>query len=150
MWRRVDEHVDDDGSGSGSASGSASCVLTPEETVGPYFVDEKLNRSDLTTNTTDANVLNGAPLNLTLTIMDYSTSGCSTLAGAQVDIWQADAAGVYSDTAVENTSGQRYLRGYQITDSSGVVKFKTIFPRWYAARTAHLFLRRLLNKNPKS
>src|SRR5467141_1685661 len=31
---------------------------TPELTVGPYFVDERLNRSDLTTNTTDTNVTN--------------------------------------------------------------------------------------------
>lgn len=125
------------GTGTGSASG-ASCVLTPEETVGPYFVDEKLNRSDLTTNTTDANVLNGIPLALTLTIMNYNGSVCSKLAGALVDLWQADAGGVYSDEASENTIGQTYLRGYQITDASGVVDFKTIIPGWYSGRTVHI------------
>jgi protocatechuate 3,4-dioxygenase beta subunit len=113
-------------------------VLTPELTVGPYFVDEKLNRSDLTTNTTDSNVLDGSPLTLTLTILEYSSTGCSALQGAQVDIWQADAAGVYSDEAIENTAGQTYLRGYQTTDASGVVKFKTIFPGWYTGRTVHI------------
>ena len=55
-----------------------------------------------------------------------------------MDIWQADAAGIYSDEAIENTSGQTYLRGYQTTDSSGIVKFKTIFPGWYAGRTIHI------------
>jgi protocatechuate 3,4-dioxygenase beta subunit len=55
-----------------------------------------------------------------------------------VDLWQADAAGVYSDEGVENTTGQTYLRGYQLTNSSGVVNFKTIFPGWYAGRTAHI------------
>jgi protocatechuate 3,4-dioxygenase beta subunit len=124
--------------GSGSGSTSASCVLTPELTVGPYFVDEKLNRSDLTTNTTDTNVTNGIPLALTLTIEQYASSGCSALQGAQVDIWQADAGGVYSDEASEDTSGQTYLRGYQLTDSSGVVTFKTIFPGWYSGRTIHI------------
>src|SRR5438094_402504 len=59
---------------SGWSSGSASCVLTPRLTVGPYFVDDKLNRSDLTTNTSDANVLNGTPLSLTLTVEEYSSS----------------------------------------------------------------------------
>jgi len=127
------------GSTSGTTSGTtASCVLTPELTVGPYFVDEKLNRSDLTTNTTDTNVLNATPLTLTMTIMEYASSGCSALVGAQVDIWHADAAGVYSDESVENTSGQTFLRGYQITDSNGAVTFKTVVPGWYSGRTIHI------------
>jgi protocatechuate 3,4-dioxygenase beta subunit len=107
-------------------------VLTPELTVGPYFVDEKLNRSDLTTNTTDTNVLNATPLTLTMTIMEYASSGCSALVGAQVDVWHADAAGIYSDESVENTTGQTFLRGYQITDSNGAVTFKTVVPGWYS------------------
>ena len=129
---------------SGSTSGTttsgttASCVLTPELTVGPYFVDEKLNRSDLTTNTTDTNVLNATPLTLTMTIMEYASSGCSALVGAQVDVWHADAAGIYSDESVENTTGQTFLRGYQITDSNGAVTFKTVVPGWYSGRTIHI------------
>jgi protocatechuate 3,4-dioxygenase beta subunit len=127
------------GSSSGTSSGTtASCVLTPELTVGPYFVDEKLDRSDLTANTTDANVLNATPLALTMTIMQYASSGCSALVGTQVDVWHADAAGVYSDESGENTTGQTFLRGYQITDSSGVVTFKTIVPGWYSGRTIHI------------
>jgi len=129
---------------SGSTSGTttsgttASCVLTPELTVGPYFVDEKLNRSDLTTNTTDTNVLNATPLTLTMTIMEYASSGCSALVGAQVDVWHADAAGIYSDESVENTTGQTFLRGYQITDSNGAVTFKTVVPGWDSGRTIHI------------
>jgi protocatechuate 3,4-dioxygenase beta subunit len=83
-------------------------VLTPEETVGPYFVEEKLNRSDLTT---DSNVLNGVPLALTLTVMNYSASGCSVLSGAQVDIWHADAAGVYSVKRSRTPAGRRICVG---------------------------------------
>jgi protocatechuate 3,4-dioxygenase beta subunit len=126
------------GSTSTSGSSTASCVLTPELTVGPYFVDEKLNRSDLTTNTSDVNVLNATPLTLTMTIMQYASSGCSVLVGAQVDVWHADAAGIYSDESVENTTGQTFLRGYQITDSNGAVTFKTILPGWYSGRTIHI------------
>ena len=127
------------GSTSGTTSGTtASCVLTPELTVGPYFVDEKLNRSDLTTDTTDTNVLNATPLTLTMTIMEYASSGCSALVGAQVDIWHADAAGIYSDESVENTTGQTFLRGYQLTDANGAVTFKTVVPGWYSGRTIHI------------
>src|SRR4029434_10329379 len=116
----------------------ASCVLTPELTIGPYFVDERLNRSDLTPNNSDPNVPDATPLTLTLTIMEYTSSGCSALAGAQVDVWHADAAGVYSDEAVKNTTGQTHLRVYQITDSNGVVTFKTVIPGWYSERTIHI------------
>ena len=123
---------------SGGSTADAACVLTPELTVGPYFVDERLNRSDLTTNTTDTNVTNGAPLALSIYIMEYGSSACTPLAGAQVDVWHADAAGIYSDESVENTVGQSFLRGYQLTDSNGLAAFKTIFPGWYSGRTVHI------------
>lgn len=121
-----------------TGSGNASCILTPNLTVGPYFVDEKLNRSDLTSDTRDTNVTNGVPLTLQMYIMEYSSSGCTALSGAQVDVWHADAGGVYSDESSEGTVGQTYLRGYQTTDSNGLVTFKTIFPGWYSGRTAHI------------
>src|SRR5438067_5507739 len=65
-----------------SSSSSASCVLTPELTIGPYFVDENLNRSDLTSNTSDTNVTQGMPLSLQLTIVKFSSSGCNALQSA--------------------------------------------------------------------
>ena len=123
---------------SSTGTGNTACILTPELTVGPYFVDEKLNRSDLTSDTTDTNVTNGVPMTLQMFIMEYSSSGCTALSGAQVDVWHADAGGIYSDESVENTVGQTYLRGYQVTDANGLVTFKTIFPGWYSGRTVHI------------
>src|SRR5882724_3168041 len=111
-----------------TGTGNAACILTPELTVGPYFVDEKLNRSDLTADTTDTNVTSGVPLTLKMFIMAYTSSGCSPLSGAQVDVWRADAGGVYSDEGSEGTAGQTYLRGYQTTDANGSVMFESIFP----------------------
>jgi protocatechuate 3,4-dioxygenase beta subunit len=55
-----------------------------------------------------------------------------------VDVWHTDAAGIYSDESIENTTGQTFLRGYQITDSNGAVTFKTIVPGWYSGRTIHI------------
>jgi protocatechuate 3,4-dioxygenase beta subunit len=37
-----------------------------------------------------------------------------------------------------NTAGQKFLRGYQVTDSSGKVSFRTIYPGWYGGRTVHI------------
>jgi len=42
---------------------------------------------------------------------------------------------------VEDTSGETWLRGYQITDANSLATFKTIIPGWYAGRTTHIHLR---------
>ena len=64
------------------------------------------------------------------------------MAGAMVDICQCDAIGVYSDVRATNgffnTGGQRFLRGYQVTDASGVAKFTTVYPGWYQGRSVHI------------
>src|SRR5437879_3700234 len=49
-------------------SGSVSCVLTPEQTEGPYFVDERLNRSDIRSDPATGAVQDGVPLRLRLTV----------------------------------------------------------------------------------
>src|SRR5439155_4100443 len=80
-----------------------SCVVTPAETEGPYFVDEKLNRSDLTSDTTEPAVFNGLPLSLQLRVYTVNGNACTPLASAQVDVWHADAVGVYSDEQAQNS-----------------------------------------------
>jgi uncharacterized protein (TIGR03437 family) len=39
------------------------------------------------------------------------------------------------------TTGQKFLRGYQITDSNGQVQFTTVYPGWYTSRTIHIHVR---------
>jgi protocatechuate 3,4-dioxygenase beta subunit len=65
---------------------------------------------------------------------------CAVLPGAQVDIWHCDALGVYSDVEDRDSStrGQQFLRGYQISDHEGVVRFATIYPGWYRGRAVHI------------
>jgi protocatechuate 3,4-dioxygenase beta subunit len=114
-----------------TATTSASCVLTPAKTEGPYFVDERLERSDIRAGQA------GVPLTLKLIVLDQD-GGCAPVAGAQVDIWHANHSGQYSDEAANGTSGQTYLRGYQITDDQGAVTFTTIYPGWYRGRAVHI------------
>ena len=68
---------------------------------------------------------------------------CHPLAGAQVDIWHCDAQGVYSDVKDPgfSTIGQKFLRGYQISDPGGEARFLTIYPGWYPGRTVHIHLK---------
>jgi protocatechuate 3,4-dioxygenase beta subunit len=116
------------------------CVVSPELTEGPYFVDENLNRFDIRADPTGGEVKAGVPLELALRVLQVSGDGCLPLEGAQVDVWQCDALGVYSDVqdAGFDTTGQKFLRGYQLTDASGVARFLTIYPGWYQGRTVHI------------
>ena len=109
-----------------------SCVVRPQLTEGPFFVDEKLNRSDIREDR------DGVPLTLRFNLSQVSGAACTALQGAQVDIWQCDAAGAYSDIGQNNTGGKKFLRGYQVTDTAGRANFVTIFPGWYQGRTIHI------------
>ncbi len=117
-----------------------SCVVRPALTEGPYFVDEKINRSDIRSDPSDGTVKDGAPLSLTIHVSQINGSGCTPLQGAQVDIWHCDALGVYSDASDPsfNTKGKKFLRGYQVTDANGTVQFTTIYPGWYQGRAVHI------------
>jgi protocatechuate 3,4-dioxygenase beta subunit len=37
-----------------------------------------------------------------------------------------------------NTMGKKFLRGYQVTDKNGSVRFISIYPGWYPGRTVHI------------
>jgi protocatechuate 3,4-dioxygenase beta subunit len=134
--------------GAGPASLPASrvwvpaCVVTPAQTEGPYFVDEKLNRADIRPDPTNGKVSAGAPLDLEIRVYRVANGACTPYQNAMVDIWQCDAMGLYSDVrdtnGFFNTAGQKFLRGYQLTDASGIAKFTTIYPGWYQGRTVHI------------
>jgi protocatechuate 3,4-dioxygenase beta subunit len=128
-------------SASNSATSSTPCVVRPAMTPGPYYVDEKLERSDIRSDPTDGTIKTGGLLALTLSVHRLSKEGCVPLEGAIVDLWHCDAEGVYSD-AVDpkyfNTTGRKFLRGYQLSDGNGIARFTTIYPGWYPQRTPHI------------
>ncbi|MFF1440863.1 intradiol ring-cleavage dioxygenase [Streptomyces sp. NPDC058295] len=148
----ADTAADDGASASASAastSTSSSCMtLMTSVTEGPYYLDGALVRKDITEGK------NGVPLTLRLTVVD-ATDGCTPVSGAAVEIWHCDAWGYYSGYTTANPGGSApaesedgstadddtYLRGYQIANANGVVKFETIFPGWYTPRTCHIHLK---------
>jgi protocatechuate 3,4-dioxygenase beta subunit len=116
------------------------CIVRPQQTEGPYFVDEQLNRSDIRSDPTDNAVKPGVPLKLTFRVSQVNGAACVPLAGAIVDLWHCDATGAYSDVRDRGSStvGQKFLRGYQTTDANGLATFTTIYPGWYPGRTVHI------------
>jgi protocatechuate 3,4-dioxygenase beta subunit len=117
------------------------CVAQPEQTEGPFFVDKVLERSDIRNDPATGRISVGAPLALRFVLSKVTSTGaCAVLPGAQVDIWHCDALGLYSDVSDRsaNTAGQQFLRGHQVSDEGGVVRFSTIYPGWYRGRAVHI------------
>ena len=112
-------------------------VCTPTQAIeeGPYYLSSTPTRSDVT----DGQV--GKALTLTFTVVDLV---CKPIKNARVDIWYANAQGVYSGVANQGddlgagVNSGNFLRGTQFTNSKGVVTFKGIYPGWYPARTIHI------------
>ncbi|GFG14467.1 hypothetical protein IFM61392_08470 [Aspergillus lentulus] len=124
--------------------GNTSAILTPTVTDGPYYVWGEILRQ----NVKEEKYCDGVDLTLEVQYIDVNT--CKPVKGAVVDIWNANATGVYSGIS---TSGNyaadgwdsTYLRGIQQTDADGVATFNTIFPGHYDGRATHTHLLTHLN-----
>src|SRR5438034_4952169 len=114
------------------ASGAVSCVLTPEQTEGPYYIAGEKYRRNITEGHS------GVPLYLRLRVIDAST--CRPIAGAAVDIWHADALGVYSGFGA-GAKSRTFMRGIQRTDANGLARFRSVYPGWYQGRTVHIHVK---------
>jgi protocatechuate 3,4-dioxygenase beta subunit len=106
------------------------CILSPEETEGPFYESGQMMRKDIT----DGRM--GVPFKLRARIVDVSAS-CAPLAGIAFEIWHCDADGVYSGPKAGMAS-ETFLRGTQMTDELGVAEFDTIYPGWYSGRAVHI------------
>jgi protocatechuate 3,4-dioxygenase beta subunit len=119
------------------------CFLTPQSIEGPYYLDPRLVRVQIAEDRT------GIPLRVDLRVIDGAT--CKPSERARIDIWHADAQGIYSgyerqgDKQDLSTVGQKFLRGTQFTDSEGAVSFETIYPGWYVGRATHIHFKVLLD-----
>lgn len=112
-------------------AGQPACILAPEMTEGPFYLDLHNQRSDIVDGRP------GAPLALALIVAHASK--CAPVTGAVVDIWHADAGGEYSGFGPGK--GSTFLRGSQLTAADGAVRFETIYPGWYAGRAVHIHVK---------
>jgi protocatechuate 3,4-dioxygenase beta subunit len=117
-------------------STTATCVVTPNETIGPYPSLADFTRSDIREGKA------GTALNLAIKVVN-TNSGCAAVSGAAVDIWQCDSEGNYSQYGSQRSL--TYLRGIQTTDGNGIANFITIYPGWYQGRATHIHVEVSLN-----
>lgn len=117
--------------------GLGTCSLTPEQTAGPFPLDQQFDRRDITEGKA------GHPLRLGFRVVDEE---CAPVAGAAVEVWHTDATGDYSAFAdggsgKDEGEGTTFLRGTQTAGDDGIVEFATIYPGWYGGRAVHIHLR---------
>ncbi len=120
------------------ASGAVSCVLTPEQTEGPYYIANEAVRRNITEGRP------GVPLLLRSFVVNAST--CKAIKAAAVDIWHADAGGVYSGFG-SGAASRTFMRGIQRTNAKGLALFRTVYPGWYQGRTVHIHVKVHLGGN---
>jgi len=148
----TDSASDGSSSGSTSASGTSTSSSTsegeiPDETAGPYpgdgsngpdvLEESGIVRSDIRSSFGDASgTAAGVPMTLELALSDLADGG-SAFAGVAVYVWHCDQEGRYSMYSDE-VEDQNYLRGVQVSDDEGVVRFTSIFPACYSGRWPHI------------
>lgn len=100
------------------AAGADSCIPTTADILGPYYRAGAPVRSDLQVAGDP-----GVSLLFRGVVMDEL---CNPIAGATVDVWQANDAGAY-----DGSSAAYNYRGVQQTGSSGNYEFLSIIPGRY-------------------
>jgi protocatechuate 3,4-dioxygenase beta subunit len=99
---------------------------TPPQTAGPFYKPSSPKRTSLL-----EPGMKGTKIRLQGHVR---STRCKPVAGALVDLWQADGAGVYDNAGYK-------LRGHQYTDDSGRYSFETVVPGLYPGRTRHFHVR---------
>lgn len=93
-------------------------------------------RSDLRRNLDGSGEVGGVPLSLRIHLVNHGAA-CSPLAGHAIYVWHCTREGDYSVYGSGDIRDNR-LRGVQVTDAQGQVRFSTIVPGCYMGRMPHI------------
>lgn len=115
----------------------------PDETAGPFpadgsngpnvLEDDDIVRSDITASFGGSSgVAEGVPIVFNLSVVDAATG--SAIPGAVAYLWHCTASGQYS---LYEITDENFLRGVQVSDDAGRIRFSSIFPGCYSGRWPH-------------
>ena len=103
-------------------------------------------------------------MNLEIQLLNHPD--CTPIKDAVVEIWHCDAHGTYGGYPEvghdpwefikllefgklphpEPTTNEMFLRGAQLSDENGMIKFTTILPCWYETRMPHIHMKIIKNE----
>jgi protocatechuate 3,4-dioxygenase beta subunit len=134
-------------SSASSSSATAASGEIPDETAGPYpgdgsngpnvLEESGIVRSDIRSSIGElSGTAEGVPMTLELVVSDLANGGVP-FEGVAVYVWHCTREGGYSLYS-QGLEDQNYLRGVQIADADGRVRFTSIFPACYDGRWPHI------------
>jgi protocatechuate 3,4-dioxygenase beta subunit len=118
--------------------GQNSCLLTPDVTIGPYYVSGESIRQEL------AESQEGVDLLLDYQLINVDT--CEPIPNLYLEIWHCNSTGVYGGVVNQGNGNfndktninATWGRGIQPTNEDGVAQFETFFPGHYTGRANHI------------
>lgn len=132
-----------------ATSTAATCTTEeiPSETAGPYpgdgsngpdaLTESGIVRRDIRSSFGSAGTTAATGVDLRFALVLQSTTTCQPVSGLAVYAWHCDRLGRYSmyDAAIAD---ENYLRGVQVSNAKGVVRFRSIYPACYSGRWPHI------------
>jgi protocatechuate 3,4-dioxygenase beta subunit len=135
---------------------AADLTATPEETGGPFpadgsndngaggtadvLHDPRALRSDIRSDVDGSNAQVGVPFTLDVAVRQLADGAAS--GGAAVYVWHCNQDGQYSaynsNMLGADLSARSFLRGVQVADANGSVRFTTVLPGRYQGRAFHI------------
>jgi protocatechuate 3,4-dioxygenase beta subunit len=117
------------------AAFAQQCRVTPRDALGPFYVKGAPAQADLCASGS------GGGQKLTVTGRVLGAPDCAPLAGALVEVWQADSRGDYTQVGAGRDDPGCLLRATLKTDSAGRYSFRTVLPGEYPGRPRHIHYR---------
>ena len=118
-----------------AAALAQQCRVTPRDALGPFYKSNAPLQTELCASGS------GGGQKLTVTGRVVGLPDCAPLAGALVEVWQADARGDYSQVGAKPDDAGCLLRASLKTDAEGRYTFRTVLPGEYPGRPRHIHYR---------
>lgn len=113
----------------------AACVATGRDDLGPFYVKDAPRQGDLCS-------ASGEDGRLAISGRVLGAPDCKPLAGATIEVWQADAQGRYTQVSRERKDDPRcLLRATLTSDAGGRYAYRTIPAGEYPGRPRHIHYR---------
>ena len=111
------------------------CRVTPRDALGPFYKANAPSQAELCASGS------GGKEGLVVSGRVLGAPDCAPLAGALVEVWQADARGDYSQVGAKPDDAGCLLRASLRTDADGRYSFRTVAPGEYPGRPRHIHYR---------
>ena len=117
------------------AAYAQQCRVTPRDALGPFYKSNALSQAELCASGS------GGGEKLSVSGRVVGAPECAPLAGALVEVWQADARGDYTQVGAKQDDAGCLLRASLKTDAEGRYSFRTVLPGEYPGRPRHIHYR---------